>query len=105
MKINGTGGIDPIKAYTAQLKNKNSETKTRAGGEVHSDTLEISAKARKIQHYKGKLAEIPAVREELVASLKQKIQDGTYQPDSKKIAAGLLEEISLDKIKSGKDSN
>jgi negative regulator of flagellin synthesis FlgM len=99
VKVNGTGGIDPIKAYTAQINNKTAEAKTKTGGKVCSDTLEISTEARKMQNYKVKLAEIPAVREELVASLKQRIQEGSYQPDVEKIAAGLLEEIHLDKGK------
>ena len=99
MKINGTGGIDPTKAYTAQLKKENTEVKNKADGQVHGDTLEISKEARKIQNYKGMLAEIPEVREDLVASLKQRIKDGSYQPDTEKIAAALVKENRLDKIK------
>lgn len=99
MKINGTGGIDPIKAYSTQLKKDNAEVKNKADGQVRGDTVEISTEARKIQNYKGILTEMPAVREDLVASLKQKIQDGSYRPDSEKIAAALIEESRLDKIK------
>ena len=99
MKINGTGGIDPIKAYATQLKKENAEVKNKAGGQVRGDTLEISTEAKNVQKYKGMLDEIPAVREDLVASLKKSIQDGSYRPDSEKIASGLAEETLLDKIK------
>lgn len=99
MKINGTGGIDPIRAYTTQLKKENTEVKGKTGGQVRGDTLEISTEAQVVQKYKGLLDEIPAVREDLVASLKQRIQDGSYRPDSEKIAAGLVEERILDKLK------
>lgn len=99
VKINGTGGIDPIKAYMTQMKKENTEVNTKADGQVRGDTLEISTEARKIQNYKGMLAELPEVREDLVASLKQRIQEGSYRPDSEKIAAALVKESRLDKIK------
>lgn len=97
MKVNGTGGIDSIKAYSAQLKK--AEVKHKAGGPVRGDTLEISPEARKVQSYRGMLDEIPTVREDLVASLKQRIQDGSYRPDSEKIAAGMVRDRLLDKVK------
>lgn len=95
MKINGTGGIDPIKAYTAQLKKAGVKDKT--GGQSRGDTFEISPEAMKIQTYRDKLAEIPATREDLVASLKQKVQEGTYKPDGSSIAEGIIRERLLDK--------
>lgn len=99
LKINGTGGIDHIKAYTKQQQKETDEVKNKPGGQIRGDTLEISTEARRMQKYKGMLAEIPAVREELVDSLKQRIKDGSYRPDSEKIAAGLIEENLSDKIK------
>ncbi len=91
MKINGTG-IDPIKIYTAQLKKADAEARNQADKQIQCDKLDISSEAKNLQKYKGLLAKVPAVREELVASLKQKIHDGTYRPDSEKIAAGIIEE-------------
>jgi negative regulator of flagellin synthesis FlgM len=97
VKINGSSGVDPITAYSAQQKKDKVEIQNKQNGAVRSDTLQISTEARQMQHYKVKLAELPAVREELVASLKQKILDGTYKPDQDKIAAALLEERRLDR--------
>lgn len=95
VKINGTGGIDAVKAYSAQQRK--ADAKNKAVGQDRGDTLEISPEARRVQVYKGLLDGIPAVREDLVASLKKQVADGTYQPDSKKIASGILQESIMDK--------
>lgn len=95
MKINGTGGIDPIKAYTAQLKKAGVKDKT--GGQSRGDTFEISPEAMKIQSYLTRLEKFPEVRDDLVASLKKQIEDGAYYPDSKRIASGILQERLIDK--------
>lgn len=101
LKIEGPGGIDPLKAYTSQLKQKEkAETKIAASEGAHHDTLEISPEARQMQLYKRALDDMPAVREDLVASLKQKILEGSYKPESEIIADGIIEERLLDKGKS-----
>lgn len=96
MKINGTGGIDPIKAYTANIKSPKPEVKENIE-KVQEDKLEISPEARQIQTYLARLEKLPEVREDLVASLRKRIREGTYVPDSKKIASGLIEERLMDK--------
>lgn len=99
MKVSGTGGIEAVKAYTAQLKKDKTESKDKAGQRVLADSLEISSKGKKIQYYKEILDKMPEIREELVASLKKRIQDGTYQPDSEKIADGIIRErFIIDKL-------
>lgn len=98
MKVNGMGGIDPIKNYMSQLQKRNAGENDKISTQDRGDTLEISAEAKKMQNYKGMLDKIPAVREDLVASLKQKIENGSYRPDSEKIAAGIVEERRLDKV-------
>lgn len=95
MKINGTGGIDPIKAYSAHLKK--ADTKDKAGGQTRGDTFEISPEAMKIQSYLVRLENVPEVRDDLVASLKKQVKEGTYSPDSKRIASGILQERLIDK--------
>lgn len=99
MKINGMSGLDHLKAYAAQLKKENTEAINQTAGQIQGDTLEISTEARDMQNYKAMLNEVSDVREDLVNSLKQKIQDGTYQPDSEKIATGLIMERLLDRAK------
>ena len=101
MKINGTGGVDPIKAYKVQLKNteKIDDQNKTEGEQNQSDRLEISAEAKKIQSYKEVLAGISSVREDLVAALKKQVQEGTYLPDSRKIAAGIALERLTDNMR------
>lgn len=95
VKINGTGRIESIKAYSAQVRK--AEMNNKAGGQVRGDTLEISNEARKVQSYKGVLDEISPVREDLVASLKKQIDEGTYRTDSRKIASRMIQERLIDK--------
>jgi len=96
VKINGTGGVDPLSAYTAQMMKKKADKKDKANGHFQADRLEISPEAKKIQLYKELLNEMPAVREDLTASLRQRIQDGSYRPDSEKIATGIIRDWVLD---------
>lgn len=98
MKINGPGGIGPIKAYTSQIKKDKAGSKEKAG-ESQTDRLEISKEAMEVKSYRSALDNIPAVREDLVTALKQSIDEGSYQPDSEKIAAGILKEKLLDRTR------
>jgi len=93
VKIYGAGGIDPVRAYT-QVKRKKEETMKDVAPQ--SDSLEISPEAKEIQSFKNALAGLSGVREELVESLKQRIEYGSYKPDAGKIADGMLEERLLD---------
>jgi negative regulator of flagellin synthesis FlgM len=42
---------------------------------------------------RAELKEMPQVREEKVAALKDKVQSGNYQVDSKKLAAKILNNV------------
>jgi negative regulator of flagellin synthesis FlgM len=99
VKINGPGGIGPLKAYTSQIK-KEAVQKEKNDGQILEDSVEISKEAMEIQSYRSMLNKLPAVREDLVAALKQSIEDGSYQPDSEKIAAGIISDRYLDKTRS-----
>lgn len=75
---------DKKKADQAADQAKESATKT--------DTVVISDAAKKIQEARAKLDDIPDVREEKVADLRNQIQNGTYQADAEKTADKLLKE-------------
>ena len=75
---------DKKKADQAADQAKESATKT--------DTVVISDAAKRIQEARAKLDEIPDVREDKVAELKNQIQNDTYQPDARKTADKLLKE-------------
>jgi len=96
VKIDGTGsGADVIRVYKAQ--EKKDHVAVKQGAECKTDTLEISSEAKKMQCYRNLLRNLPEVREELVASLQERIRDGAYRPEGKRIAAGILEERRLDR--------
>lgn len=99
MKIDGPGGIGPLKAYSSQTKKEYAVKKEQKDGKILEDSVEISKEAMEIRTYQNMLDKIPAVREGLVAALKQSIQDGTYRPDSEKIAAGIIADRRLDKTR------
>ena len=96
MKINGPGGMGSIKAYTSQIKKDKAGSKDKAG-ESQTDRLEISKEAMELKSYRSALDNIPAVREDLVTALKQSIDEGSYQPNSEKIADGIIKEKLLDR--------
>jgi negative regulator of flagellin synthesis FlgM len=75
---------DTKKADQAADQAKESATKT--------DTVVISDAAKRIQEARAKLDDIPDVREEKVADLRNQIQNGTYQADAEKTADKLLKE-------------
>ena len=75
---------DTKKADQAADQAKDSATKT--------DTVVISDAAKRIQEARAKLDDIPDVREEKVADLRNQIQNGTYQADADKTADKLLKE-------------
>lgn len=99
MKINGPGGIGPLKAYISQIKKEKAVIIEQKDGQTLGDSVEISKEAMEIQTYRNLLDKIPEVREDLVAALRQSIQDGTYRPDSEKIAAGIISDRRLDKTR------
>ena len=95
MKIS-QGGLNPIKAYTSQVIGKD-KAKQAAYVSMQTDKLEISSRAKEMQVFRSKLAELPIVREDLVADLKQRIQEGSYKPSGDKIADAIIKERFMDK--------
>lgn len=59
--------------------------------------MEIPKEAMEFKSYLNLIDKLPAVREALVAALKQSIQDGSYQPECEKIAAGIISDRYADK--------
>lgn len=58
---------------------RRTEAFQKAGKTDPNDKVQISELAR----WKAKLAELPPIREELVAEVCQKIEDGTYETEEK----------------------
>lgn len=83
-----------IEAYTQvqQLyKPKQAARNQQAGAVYHStDQLQLSTAGRDFQTAKSAVAAVPDVREDLVAAIKSRIDNGTYQVDTSAFAEKLL---------------
>ncbi|MFW5736837.1 MAG: flagellar biosynthesis anti-sigma factor FlgM [Halanaerobium sp.] len=87
MKINNIQA-GKINQYYKQLQ----QNQTDKSG-TKNDSTQISAKAKEIMNARNELKEMPQIREEKVAALKEKVQAGNYQVDSKKLAAKILNNV------------
>jgi negative regulator of flagellin synthesis FlgM len=98
MKVT-SNGIKAIETYAAQARKSEDKNKPAVKGGLNqgSDRVEISRAARDIKTHMDALKQSPAMREELVADIKKRVQQGTYLPSAEKIADGLIKELLLDK--------
>jgi len=95
MKISGYKPAGELfKAYNQNKADKNISS---GKGVNQGDSLQLSPEARAKRKIEISLKELPEVRENLVNRLKKDIQSGTYKPDAKKIADGIMQERLLDK--------
>lgn len=95
MIIQGPNSFDPTKAYASYLQKQDvAKADERRGTNKPdgADILDISPEARQAQAYQAALKELPEVREDLVMSIKQRIQAGTYKPDPVRTADGILQD-------------
>jgi negative regulator of flagellin synthesis FlgM len=94
MEIENNQGIQ-IDAYVNQVHDKTkvdpSDNKLDKAA-VKTDTVVISDAAKRIQEARMQLDEIPDVREDKVAQLRNQIENGTYEIDADKIAAKMIKE-------------
>jgi len=74
---------------TSRTQEGNPEGRT-AQVDGSSDTVQFSSKFSEVQQLTLKLQQIPDTRSERVAALKEKIQQGTYNPDPAEVADALL---------------
>jgi negative regulator of flagellin synthesis FlgM len=94
MEIDKNQGI-PVDTYVNQVHDKkkaDQATDQARESAVKTDTVVISEAAKRIQETRAKLDEVPDVREDKVAELRDQIQNGTYQVDAQKTAEKLLKE-------------
>ena len=63
----------------------------QAGSVSHADQVQISSLGKDFQTAKAAVAASPDVREDLTASIKTKVQNGTYAVDNGTFAEKLLQ--------------
>lgn len=83
-----------IEAYTQVQQiyqsQKVSQSKKATTAAQANDQLQISSRGKDYQTAKAAVASAPDIREELTASIKAKIQSGTYSVDTSTFADKLL---------------
>ncbi len=77
--------------YSAQKSNK---VASQAINNNFSDKLQISGLGKDIQTAKKAVAAAPDVREDVISSLRDKIQDGSYEVSGDAFADKLLEKYN-----------
>jgi negative regulator of flagellin synthesis FlgM len=96
MKIGPPNGPDAAKVYGIQQRLGKSVEKAKES-ERAADSFEPSTQIRELRELKERLQNISEVRQELVDRLREEIAAGRYEPDPERIAAGILEELGLNR--------
>ena len=74
-------------------KSQKTEGTTGSSGPLASDKVELSSSSRDVQKMKEILAQTPEMRMEMIESLKQQIDAGTYHVDARDIADKMMEDL------------
>ncbi|MBN1380248.1 MAG: flagellar biosynthesis anti-sigma factor FlgM [Deltaproteobacteria bacterium] len=77
---------------------KENETQLPGMSSTWDEKVDLSAKAKDIQQIKQVIDQTPDVRADKVRELKQKVENGSYQVDSEKIAEKIVTESLIDII-------
>ena len=89
MRIEAYGQVQQIYKPKQTARNQQANTVSHS-----SDCLQLSMTGRDIQTAKSAVAAVPDVREDLVSSIKARIDNGTYQVDASAFAEKLLTKIN-----------
>lgn len=92
MKVNSNYPLNIYDVYKKQQQNSSVNEKKSKENEI-KDSVQISPQAKKIKELLKMVQELPDIREEKVAELKEKIVNGDYNVPVEKIAAKMLENI------------
>ena len=90
MRIDAYNQIQQIYGSTSIKKTEEKKTSNVS----FKDQLLLSATAKEAQVARQALAKTPDVREEVIAPLKEQIDNGTYEVDTDDFAGKLLEKYS-----------
>ncbi|MFZ5765862.1 MAG: flagellar biosynthesis anti-sigma factor FlgM [Thermodesulfobacteriota bacterium] len=90
MKI--TDAISQIRTDTkvGVKKNRGAEGAAATNAAAPADRVELSSGSRDVQKMKEILEQTPAMRMEMIETLKQQINEGTYRVDARDIADRML---------------
>lgn len=96
---------------SSELKQNNllgiNQNKVRNNGEDkvglngNDDKVQLSKEAQTLQHFESLAKDIPEIRQEKIDEIKERIEKGQYNPDTKKVANRMIREILLDAFLEG----
>ncbi|MDY6791203.1 MAG: flagellar biosynthesis anti-sigma factor FlgM [Thermodesulfobacteriota bacterium] len=101
MKITDNNSSLNIRNYVNNIqdgKKLDGSAKPDASRQVKGDKVVLSPKAKEVQEATKLIKELPDIREEKVAKLKEQVDQGTYKIDGEKIAFKMLKESILDEL-------
>mgnify|MGYP003572551651 CR=1 FL=1 len=90
-----------ITPYVSQVQQNTQAAETegeKGQANIGEDSVELSQSARDLQKAQKALPDLPDIREDKVAVLKQQIENGTYDRRADKIAANMLKESLVNNI-------
>jgi len=90
-----------IDAYVNQVQDKdNTQAQAEKADKQQkkTDTVVLSDAAKRIQEAKKQLDAMPDIREDMVARLKEQVENGTYEIDAEKIAGKMLKDSLLNNL-------
>ena len=80
--------VSQVQQNAQAAETEGEKGRTNAG----ADSVELSQSARDLKEAQKALQDLPDIREDKVAALKQQIENGTYDIRADKIAANMLKE-------------
>ena len=83
-KVSHAGSLDAPHAPRARPSSRS---------EPLADAATISERSRELAALRAHFDELPDVRADLVSDLKARVEAGTYQPPSRRVAASMLAEL------------
>ena len=101
MKITDKNSSLNIRNYVNNIQdNKKIDDLAKPGSSqtVKEDKVVLSPKVKEVLEATKLIKELPDIREEKVAKLKEQVDQGTYGIDGKKIAFKMLKESILDEL-------
>ncbi len=104
MEINGSNSFGKVDGYVRHInkdKNKSadvSDEKNAGKITTKGDSVELSPEAKTLGKAIAVLEDLPDIREEKVAEIRERIENGTYQVDGKDIAEKIIKESMLNHL-------
>lgn len=89
MIIQGTG-LNPFKVYSEQSRAAKSTVQTTKSEARKQDQIELSSRGQELGQVLNQIRQMPDVRTDRLAQLKEQIARGTYRVDSQTLAQDLM---------------